>query len=81
MKLSAGNTASPFFSKELKLRRFREQFFEVHAFSIRADEPLSSTNESHLHPVLVGALIMLLVALLVNNLSTNPKRHYPVYWL
>jgi len=32
-------------------------------------------------PVLVGALIMLLVALLVNNLSTDPKRHYPVYWL
>ena len=28
-------------------------------------------------PVLVGALVMLLVALLVNNLSTNPKRHYP----
>lgn len=32
-------------------------------------------------PVFVGALMMLLVALLVNNLSTNPKRHYPVYWL
>ncbi len=32
-------------------------------------------------PVLVGAVLMLLVALLVNNLSTNPKRHYPVYWL
>ncbi len=32
-------------------------------------------------PVLVGALMMLLVALLVNNLSANPKRHYPVYWL
>ncbi len=32
-------------------------------------------------PVLVGALMMLLVALLVNNLSTNPKRHYPIYWL
>ncbi len=32
-------------------------------------------------PVLIGALIMLLVALLVNNLSANPKRHYPVYWL
>ncbi len=32
-------------------------------------------------PVLVAALIMLFVALLVNNLSTNPKRHYPVYWL
>ncbi|MBT4141194.1 MAG: HPP family protein [Candidatus Latescibacteria bacterium] len=31
-------------------------------------------------PVLVGALVMLLVALLVNNLSTNDKRHYPVYW-
>ena len=34
-----------------------------------------------LFPVLAGALIMLLVALLVNNLSTNPKRHYPIYWL
>ena len=32
-------------------------------------------------PVLVGSLLLLLVALLVNNLSTNPKRHYPVYWL
>jgi CBS-domain-containing membrane protein len=32
-------------------------------------------------PVLVGALIMLVVALLVNNLSANPKRHYPVYWV
>ena len=32
-------------------------------------------------PVLAGALIMLLVALLVNNLSANPQRHYPVYWL
>ncbi|NQV31716.1 MAG: HPP family protein [Phycisphaeraceae bacterium] len=32
-------------------------------------------------PVLIGALMMLLVALLVNNLSSNPKRHYPVYWL
>jgi CBS domain-containing membrane protein len=32
-------------------------------------------------PVLLGSLIMLLVALLVNNLSANPKRHYPVYWL
>ncbi|MBN4061221.1 HPP family protein [bacterium AH-315-I18] len=32
-------------------------------------------------PVLAGALVMLVVALLVNNLSTNPKRQYPVYWL
>lgn len=31
-------------------------------------------------PVLVGCLIMLAVALLVNNMSSNPKRHYPVYW-
>lgn len=33
-----------------------------------------------LTPVLVGALIMLMVALFVNNMSGNPKRHYPVYW-
>lgn len=31
-------------------------------------------------PILFGALILLLVALLINNLSTNPQRHYPVYW-
>ncbi len=34
-----------------------------------------------LNPVASGALLMLLVALLVNNLSNNPKRHYPSYWL
>ncbi|NMH66578.1 HPP family protein [Shewanella salipaludis] len=33
-----------------------------------------------LTPVLAGSVALLLVALLVNNLSTNPKRHYPVYW-
>lgn len=33
-----------------------------------------------LKPVLLGALIMLIVALLVNNLSTDQNRHYPVYW-
>ncbi|MCO7198522.1 HPP family protein [Pseudoalteromonas sp. OANN1] len=32
------------------------------------------------YPVLVGALLMLLVALSVNNMSRNPKWHYPVYW-
>ncbi len=32
-------------------------------------------------PVLVGALLMLLVALAVNNLSSDSTRHYPVYWL
>ena len=31
-------------------------------------------------PIGVGALIMLMVALVVNNLSSNPKRHYPLYW-
>lgn len=31
-------------------------------------------------PVLIGATILLVVALAINNLSTNPKRHYPVYW-
>lgn len=34
-----------------------------------------------LMPVGVGAFFMLIVALLVNNLSTNPKRHYPRYWI
>lgn len=31
-------------------------------------------------PVLTGVLILLVIALLVNNLSGNPQRHYPVYW-
>lgn len=34
-----------------------------------------------LMPVFVGSIIMVLVALLVNNMSKNPKRHYPVYWI
>ena len=33
-----------------------------------------------LTPIASGAAIMLVVALLVNNLSANPKRHYPKYW-
>jgi len=33
-----------------------------------------------LTPILAGAMILLMVAILVNNLSSNPKRHYPVYW-
>ena len=32
-------------------------------------------------PVAIGAVAMLLVALVVNNLSTNPKQHYPTYWV
>ncbi|MDO8453971.1 MAG: HPP family protein [Sulfurimonas sp.] len=31
-------------------------------------------------PVALDAFVMLLVALIVNNLSKNPKRHYPRYW-
>lgn len=34
-----------------------------------------------LSPIGTGAIIMLGVALFVNNLSSNPKRHYPRYWL
>lgn len=33
-----------------------------------------------LSPIGLGSLILLVVALLVNNLSSNPKRHYPNYW-
>ncbi|MDT8339792.1 MAG: HPP family protein [Sulfurimonas sp.] len=31
-------------------------------------------------PIAAGALIMLLIALIINNLSSNSKRHYPLYW-
>lgn len=33
-----------------------------------------------LFPVLCGTLILLAVGIIVNNLSRNPHRHYPVYW-
>lgn len=33
-----------------------------------------------LFPVLTGSLILLAIAVVVNNLSRNPHRHYPVYW-
>lgn len=32
-------------------------------------------------PVLVGTIIMTIVAVLVNNLSSNKERHYPKYWI
>jgi len=32
-------------------------------------------------PVLIGTLIMLVVAILMNNLSSNPERRYPRYWI
>ena len=31
-------------------------------------------------PVFLGSFVMLIVALLVNNLSANENRHYPRYW-
>ncbi len=31
-------------------------------------------------PIALGAFIMLIIALVVNNLSSNAKRHYPLYW-
>lgn len=31
-------------------------------------------------PIASGVFIMLIVALVVNNLSGNPKRHYPRFW-
>jgi len=34
-----------------------------------------------LTPVLLSSIVMLLVALVVNNMSSNPRRHYPVYWI
>lgn len=33
-----------------------------------------------LQPVLSGAMVMLLIAVLINNLSSNPQRHYPQRW-
>lgn len=32
-------------------------------------------------PVLLGCISLLVIALLVNNLSRNPDRHYPKYWI
>lgn len=31
-------------------------------------------------PIAIGAFILLIIALAVNNLSSNPKRHYPRNW-
>jgi len=31
-------------------------------------------------PVAIGTLILLVIALVINNLSSNPLRHYPKYW-
>ena len=31
-------------------------------------------------PIATGTLILLIIALVVNNMSNNPNRHYPRYW-
>jgi CBS domain-containing membrane protein len=31
-------------------------------------------------PIASGAFILLVIALVVNNMSNNPTRHYPHYW-
>ncbi len=31
-------------------------------------------------PIAIGAFILLIIALAINNLSSNPKRHYPRSW-
>ena len=31
-------------------------------------------------PIATGAFILLIIALVVNNMSNNPNRHYPRYW-
>lgn len=31
-------------------------------------------------PIALGVFIMLAIALIVNNISNNSKRHYPLYW-
>jgi CBS-domain-containing membrane protein len=32
------------------------------------------------NPVLFGAILLRLIAWVANNLSANPRRHYPAYW-
>ncbi|WP_373031417.1 HPP family protein [Sulfurovum sp.] len=31
-------------------------------------------------PVLLDSIILLIIGLIINNISGNPKRHYPSYW-
>jgi CBS domain-containing membrane protein len=33
-----------------------------------------------LTPIALGVIMMLIIALVVNNISSNSKRHYPIYW-
>lgn len=31
-------------------------------------------------PVMLSVFLLLIIALIINNLSANPERHYPLYW-
>ncbi|MDD2789851.1 MAG: HPP family protein [Sulfurimonas sp.] len=33
------------------------------------------------YPILLDSFVMFGIALIINNLSHNPKRHYPRYWI
>ena len=33
------------------------------------------------NPIASSAIVMLIVALVINNLSRNPKQHYPKFWV
>ena len=49
--------------------------------AVIGSEPIKSLGYWYvLSPILAGAVILLLIALFVNNISSNPRRHYPVYW-
>lgn len=86
---------SPLFSTELLCALSVSVSIMVMHFSRTMHPPGGATaliyvmGNDHIHalgwaypftPIGAGALIMLLVALLVNNLSQNSQRHYPTYW-
>lgn len=86
---------SPFFSTELLCALSVSISIMVMHFSRTMHPPGGATaliyimGNEHIHslgwlypmtPIGLGAIIMLLVALLVNNFSQNSKRHYPTYW-
>ena len=47
---------------------------------IGSDEVHQAGYQFVFMPVAIGVIIMLFIALLINNLSGNPKRHYPKFW-
>lgn len=49
--------------------------------AVAGGEPIRSLGYGYvLFPVLLGVLVLLAGALVFNNLSRNPHRHYPVFW-